>query len=139
MEKKNDPKDQISRRSFLKTGGALAAGGGLLLSPAASKAFDWGEEVPSQAEGGIQRYRKLGRTGFMASDISMGCGSINESDVIRYAYDKGMNYFDVAEGYGNGDSEMKIGGAMEFMDRKKIFVTTKLVVDYDTTEEDIIQ
>ena len=47
----------------------------------------------------INRYRTLGRTGFRVSDISMGCGSIAEPNVVRYAYDHGMNLFDTAETY----------------------------------------
>ncbi|MBU1700659.1 MAG: aldo/keto reductase [Candidatus Eisenbacteria bacterium] len=136
---KADRGDLFSRRSFLKTGGALAAGGGLLLSPIGSKAFDWEDAAPGAKKDGIQRYRKLGRTGFMVSDISLGCGSLSEPEVVRYAYDKGINYFDVAESYGNGDSEMKIGGAMEFMNRKKIFITTKVAVEPDTDEAEILQ
>ena len=44
--------------------------------------------------------RTLGRTGFRVSDISMGCGMISDSNVVRYAYDHGMNLFDTAEASG---------------------------------------
>ena len=70
--------------------------------------------------------RMLGRTGFKVSEISLGCGHISDANVVRYAYDHGVNYFDTAEGYGNGDSERKIGEAMAKLDRKKIFITTKM-------------
>ena len=45
--------------------------------------------------------------------------------VVRYAYDKGVNYFDTAEGYGNGAAERAIGEAMQHMDRDKIFIASK--------------
>lgn len=56
---------------------------------------------------------------------------------MRYAYDHGINFFDTAEGYGNGDSEKKIGEAMQFMDRCKIFIVTKLSLKEDDTEQTI--
>ena len=87
----------------------------------------------------IKKYRRLGRTGFMVSDISMGAGGIKESNVVRYAYDNGINYFDTAEGYGNGDSERKIGEAMQHMDRKKIFITTKLPIRDNDNEKTILE
>jgi predicted aldo/keto reductase-like oxidoreductase len=80
----------------------------------------------------------LGRTGFEVSDISMGCGRITDAGVVRYVYDHGVNYFDVAEGYGNGDSERKIGEAMAHMDRGKIFITTKLKIKDDDTEQTLL-
>ena len=87
----------------------------------------------------IQRYRTLGRTGFEVGDISMGCGSIAESNVVRYAYDHGINLFDTAEGYGNGDSETKIGEAMQHMERDKIFIVTKLGIDDDPDQQNLVE
>jgi predicted aldo/keto reductase-like oxidoreductase len=45
--------------------------------------------------------------------------------VVRYAYDKGVNYFDTAESYGNGAAERAIGEAMQHMERDKVFIATK--------------
>ena len=57
----------------------------------------------------------------------MGMGSVplRETSVVRYAYDKGINYFDTAESYGNGAAETAIGEAMQHMERDKIFIATK--------------
>ncbi|MCP4545068.1 MAG: aldo/keto reductase [bacterium] len=130
------PHDSVrSRRDFLKTSGALIAGGTLL--PPAVAAGDPADKGTA-ALNKIRHYRKLGRTGFQVSDISMGCGNITSSDVVRYAYDHGVNYFDVAENYGNGDSERKIGEALPHLDRKRIFITTKLTVRSETTLEEIL-
>jgi predicted aldo/keto reductase-like oxidoreductase len=87
----------------------------------------------------IQRHRTLGRTGFEVSDISHGCGYLADANVVRYAYDHGVNLFDVAETYGNGDSERKIGEAMPHLDRKKIFIVTKLPPKEEDTEETIVE
>ena len=59
------------------------------------------------------------------ADIAFG-GTGREANLYRYAYDHGINYFDTAEGYANGDNERLIGEALQHMDRKKVFVTTKL-------------
>jgi predicted aldo/keto reductase-like oxidoreductase len=127
MSRKSEPKSSVSRRQFLITGGAVAAASGL---PGVAGTQE--EEKPK-----IRRYRTLGRTGFQVSDISVG-GAGREADLYRYAYDHGMNYFDTAEGYGNGDNERKIGEALQHMDRKKVFVTTKLQLKEDDTSQTIL-
>ncbi len=125
-------KSQVSRRQFLAAGSAAALGA--MATPALASD---GEKKASPPK--ISRYRTLGRTNFKVSDISMGCGSIADANVVRYAYDHGINHFDVAEVYGNGDSETKIGEAMEHMEREKIFITTKLGIDEESTEADLIE
>jgi len=118
----------LSRRAFLKIGGAAVAGSTLSLT---------GTSCQKQDESKIKEYRTLGRTGFKASDISFG-GDPATTEVVRYAYDKGINYFDTAESYLGGDAERRIGKAMQFMDRSKIFITTKLKFGMDETEQNII-
>ena len=83
----------------------------------------------------IRRYRTLGRTNFKVSDLAIG-GWGKEANVYRYAYDHGINYFDTGESYGNGDSERKIGEALQHMDRKKVFITTKLILTLHSISTD---
>ncbi|UCF21347.1 MAG: aldo/keto reductase [Gemmatimonadota bacterium] len=119
--------DGISRRNFVRIGSvALAGGAGLggRAFPAAAGKRPGLFPAPSQ-EARIQSYRTLGRTGWRVSDVGMGSVPLRESTVVRYAYDKGVNYFDTAEGYGNGSAERAIGEAMPHMDRAKIFIATK--------------
>jgi len=59
--------------------------------------------------------------------------------VVRYAYDHGINYFDTAESYGDGAAERAIDDAMEFMDRKKIFITTKLHFEPEATKDELLE
>ncbi len=142
----------VSRRRFLRDGGVAAAGVGLTTVAGCSREPDPHDGVESVAQesqpdrapgaarngsAGIVRYRTLGRTGFQVSDLSMG-GSANEANVYRYAYDHGMNYFDTAEGYGEGDAERKLGEALQHMERSRVFVTTKLHIEKDTGEEEIL-
>jgi predicted aldo/keto reductase-like oxidoreductase len=81
--------------------------------------------TPPRQDARIRGYRTLGRTGWRVSDIGMGSVPLRDADVVRYAYDKGVNYFDTAEGYGRGAAERAIGDAMQHMDRDKIFIATK--------------
>jgi aryl-alcohol dehydrogenase-like predicted oxidoreductase len=134
---KNDWTDRdphrIKRRDFVKSGGAALAGG-VVLGPAAipernalpdsSGASSLFPVRPSQ-NGRIQQYRTLGRTGFEVSDISLGAALVREANVVRYAFDKGINYIDTAEGYENGASERAIRDALQHVDREEIFISTK--------------
>jgi aryl-alcohol dehydrogenase-like predicted oxidoreductase len=65
------------------------------------------------------RYRELGRTGMKVSTISFGAWAIGDAwgDVkdeesiaaLNRALDLGVNFFDTADGYGNGHSEQLLG------------------------------
>ena len=121
----------ITRRDFLAAGGAAALG--VAAGPV------WARMLDAETTPRIKRYRTLGRTGFEVGDISMGCGNIAEPNVVRYAYDHGINLFDTAESYGNGDSETKIGEAMKHMEREKIFIVTKLDIDGDFDQQNLIE
>ncbi|MCP4601771.1 MAG: aldo/keto reductase [Proteobacteria bacterium] len=151
-----DPaRKSISRRGFLKASGTAAAlAGGTLAgcggaqppapvteapdTTAAEEPPDAPDSVADGAKPKVTRFRTLGRTGFEVSDVSLGCGHIAEANVVRYAYDHGINLFDVAEGYGEGDSERKIGEVMAHMDRKKIFIVTKLEIKPNDNEQTIL-
>lgn len=76
----------------------------------------------------IVKHNILGKTGLKVSDIS--CGAINffEPNVMRYAYDLGVTYFDTAESYMGTRSESYIGQALKEV-RDKIIITTKHVHD----------
>ena len=97
--------DRIDRRNFVKTGSAALAGGVALGRVPTSEHRSFSRAYgpsslfpvrPSQ-EGRIRRYRTLGRTGFRVSDISLGSSFLREGNVLRYAFDKGVNYVDTAE------------------------------------------
>ncbi|MFH1843499.1 MAG: aldo/keto reductase [bacterium] len=121
----------VSRRRFLVAGSGLVAGGSLALTGNRVLAEDQNEIEPARPP---LHLRTLGRTGWQATDISLGCIRISDANVVRYAYDAGINYFDTAEVYGNGQSETLIGEAMQHMDRKKIFITSKLRISDEDTD-----
>ena len=151
---------KIARRRFLTAGAALTgavtlAGCAHTRAPAdpgpkpdppppeaAEQPADGDAEEPEDEDAGeakIRKYNRLGRTGFQVSDISMGCGRIAEPDVVRYAFDHGINYLDTAETYGNGDSERTIGEAMPNLRREELFISTKLVLKPNEAAASIVQ
>ena len=110
---------KLSRRHFL---GALPSGLlGLGLPGKLDSASLSGGQV---AELKIKKYNMLGKTELKVSDVSCGAISFFEPNVMRYAVDMGVNYFDTAEGYMNGNSEKYIGQALAGI-RDKVLITTK--------------
>lgn len=78
---------------------------------------------------------KLGNTGQIVSRLGFGGGWIIEGEgvsekqaikIIQKAVGLGIDYFDTASSYGKGDSERRIGKAIEFF-RDKIFLATKVL------------
>ena len=124
----------ISRRKFIGIGGAAIAASAIpVVSAASGLSVDEKKKAPK-----IARYRTLGRTGFVASDISMGGTRVQDASVYSYALDSGINYFDTAERYGGGQSERLLGEALKSVDRKKIFITSKIHVDDKDTEATVL-
>jgi len=76
----------------------------------------------------VSSYRRLGRTDFRISDISLGSGSSTGGrqtvDVTREAIARGINYFDTAPDYAETGSERRFGEAMKGV-RDQMFVATK--------------
>ena len=133
------------RRRFLL--GAVAAAGGVVATIAAAIAPNrrWFSVTvpniflvrpPYKADGydpawsgaRVSGYRRLGRTGFRVSDISLGSGASTggrqTSAVAREAIDRGINYFDTAPDYAETGSERRLGEAMRSV-RDQMFVATK--------------
>lgn len=111
----------IDRRAFLQSIAAGAAALGLGGERASGQAAASGEAAAGPR---IRSYRPLGKTGLQVSDL--GCGAIDllNTDVLRYAYDCGVNHFDTAEGYLNTNSEKSIGRALKDV-RSKVIIVTK--------------
>src|SRR5690606_7872736 len=59
----------------------------------------------------VRAYRRLGRTGLEISDISFGSSRLRagQEDLVHFALDRGINYFDSAYGYTGGESETVLG------------------------------
>lgn len=75
--------------------------------------------------------RVLGRTGQRVSIIGFpGLSLINYDQErctrdLHRAFERGVNYFDVAPAYGNGTCETRMGIGMQGLDRSKLFLACK--------------
>ncbi len=112
-------KDPVSRRDFLKLGGAGALAT-TLVGPRSDTA-----QAATWVPGVDMQYRELGsRTKLKVSEIGFGGFGVNDPDVIRYAVDRGINYIDTAWDYRKGKSEEAIGKGLKGI-RDKVVLTTK--------------
>ena len=75
-------------------------------------------------------YRQLGKSGLQISEIGFGCMSLKENDpgneeIIHRAIDYGINFFDTADIYQNGQNEICLGKAVMHR-RKQVVIATKV-------------
>ena len=110
----------INRRRFIGLGTAAAATASLQGAKAAAS------PSPGAADSGprIRRTVTLGRTGLQVSDVSFGSSSLTDADLVRYAFDRGVNFFDTAESYRFGSAEEAIGEALHGV-RDKVVISSK--------------
>jgi predicted aldo/keto reductase-like oxidoreductase len=102
----------------LGVAGKLQAGG---REPAA------GGQAPKPPK--IKKYNKLGKTGLTVPDVSCGAISLFEPNVLRYAYECGVTYFDTAEGYLRMKGEAYVGQGLKGV-RDKVVITTKHAMNF---------
>lgn len=86
-------------------------------------------------------YRTLGKTGLKISALGMGCSGIgkglynrNDEESLKTlfdAFESGINFFDTAPNYSNGDSERLIGRALKNK-RDKIIISGKVGITFTT-------
>lgn len=79
-------------------------------------------------------YRRLGRSGLKVSEISLGSWvtfgtQVDQklaSELIHAAYEAGINYFDNADAYENGQAEVLMGGAIRDLPREGLVLSSKV-------------
>ncbi len=79
-------------------------------------------------------YRRLGRSGLKVSEISLGAwvtfgSQVDEKQalsLIETAYDLGVNFFDNADMYANGEAEVIMGKAIKALRREALVVSSKV-------------
>jgi aryl-alcohol dehydrogenase-like predicted oxidoreductase len=84
--------------------------------------------------------RVLGRTGAKLSVLGFGCGAVgglmvrgsaaDQERAVARALELGINFFDTAAAYGDGDSEKNLGRVLKAL-RPNIFLSTKFTVLQD--------
>jgi uncharacterized protein len=111
---------RITRREFIETTTLTAAG----LAAASADAGAAAAALPT---------RPFGRTGLQVTCLAFGCGSrflMYEQEavaveVLNGAVDQGIRYLDTAVGYGDGESERRVGLLMRTR-RKDVILATKI-------------
>ncbi len=86
--------------------------------------------------------RTFGRSGMKISILGFGCGAVgglmvrgdpaDQERAIGRALDAGVNYFDTAVQYGNGESEKNLGRVLKRLKPKDAIVGTKVRLPPDT-------
>jgi aryl-alcohol dehydrogenase-like predicted oxidoreductase len=97
------------------------------------------------------QYRKLGKSGLSISEIGFGCMSLRSNNteaekLIKKAIDSGINFFDTADIYEDGENEILLGKAVRHA-RDKIMIASKVGnkkrkdgggLDWDASKEHIM-
>jgi len=121
----------IRRRNFLATFTAGIAGLGMT-KPLSSKPAVVPQSQGPMSQPKIKKYNTLGKTGLKVSDVSCGAISLFEPNVLRYAYECGVTYFDTAEGYLRQKGEVYVGQGLKGV-RDKVIITTKHPMNFRQT------
>lgn len=81
------------------------------------------------------QYRRLGNAGMQVSTISLGgwinygegkVASDSAREVVVAAYEQGINFFDLADVYGNGGAEEQMGAILKEFPRHTLVISTKV-------------
>ena len=132
--------DGSTRRAVLRVGGAAVAASVGGAAAVVGRNAGWiavGREIfnakveadapsprPEWASSRVRAQRRLGRTGVMVSDISLGSGRIRDLAVPAAALERGVTYIDTAPDYADAGSETLLGQVMKGR-RDQIFLATK--------------
>ena len=112
-----------SRRHFLKTGfatGALVSTGGLPLLAAPGKATDW----VTLGKSDIKVTRLAFGTGSFSGRVQRELGQDEFTRLVRYAYDRGIRFFETAESY--GEMHQMLGVALKGIPRDSYRLMSKV-------------
>jgi len=108
---------KTTRRNFFKSG--FASLFGIPFSKLSHNDMQQAEELK------IQKYNVLGKTGLKVSDVSFGTNGASDPVVMTQAIEKGMNLFDTAPNYVNGEAEKAIGKALKGR-RKGVIISSRV-------------
>ena len=112
-----------TRREFLKTGlgaGALAVTGSLPLGAARQSATDWVTLGKSE----VQVTRLAFGTGSFSGQVQRDLGQDGFTRLVRYAYDRGIRFFETAESY--GEMHRMLGAALKGIPRDSYRLMSKV-------------
>jgi 1-deoxyxylulose-5-phosphate synthase len=113
-----------SRREFLKTttavAGALALAGTESLAAAGQSATDW----VTLGKSNVKVTRLAFGTGSIGGQVQREVGQEGFTKLVRYAYDRGIRFFETAESYGN--MHRMLGVALQGIPRDTYRIMSKI-------------
>jgi aryl-alcohol dehydrogenase-like predicted oxidoreductase len=113
----------FSRRDFLKTGlvaGALAGSGTLVLGATRKTAADW----VTLGRSNVSVTRLAFGTGSMSGQVQESLGQQEFTRLVRYAYDRGIRFFETSESY--GQTPRMLGIALQGLPRESYRIMNKV-------------
>jgi predicted aldo/keto reductase-like oxidoreductase len=130
-------RNEITRRQFIEKTAAVA--GGVLLAPLA------GRMVRGEGKKTALDQVPLGKTGLRICRLGIGCGTNSGrvqqelgqegfNRLVRYAYDQGITFIDIARSYRTHDM---LKEAIKGLPREKLFIQTKMGGNPDKPLEEI--
>jgi len=117
----------ISRRHFIKASvaaGALATTGGLPLAGLSGSRKDWATEWVTLGKSNVKVTRLAFGTGTFSGRVQQDLGQQGFTRLVRYAYDRGIRFFETAESY--GESQQMLGEALNGLPRESYKLMTKV-------------
>jgi aryl-alcohol dehydrogenase-like predicted oxidoreductase len=124
-----------ARREFLKTGlaaGALAVTGSLPLKAERQTATDWVTLGKSE----VKVTRLAFGTGSFSGRVQRDLGQEGFTRLVRYAYDRGIRFFETAESY--GDMHRMLGIALKGIPRGSYRIMSKVTTREGVNPQDKI-
>ena len=126
---------RYARREFLKTGlaaGALAVSGSLPLRAERQTATDWVTLGKSE----VKVTRLAFGTGSFSGRVQRDLGQEEFTRLVRYAYDRGIRFFETAESY--GDMHRMLGVALKGIPRDSYRMMSKVTTREGVNPQDKI-
>ena len=128
-------KSEIGRRNFIRSAALGIAGAAVPGRASGARPRVQETQSTKKTPPRVKEYRVLGRTGFQVSDLAT--GNIQDFGVFSAMLDAGVNYIDTGESYPG--SHKLIGRVLKGRDRKKIFLTSKMLPEDDITREGFLK
>jgi len=130
----------MNRRNFIRTGLTGLAGFSVIGSRGMNLNFNISEALTVDKV-------DLGNSGLTVSRIAMGTGTVGGNkasnftrlgmdkfvELARYAYGRGINFYDMADGYG---THPYVGNAIKTLSREKLILLTKMWTEEDANRKE---
>ena len=124
---------QYTSREFVRAGlaaGALAVAGSLPLRAERQTATDW----VTLGKSGVQVTRLAFGTGSLSGQVQRDLGQDQFTRLVRYAYDRGIRFFETAESY--GDMHRMLGVALKGIPRDSYRIMSKVTTRQGVNPQD---